>query len=67
MDHDAELDAILEQVEAAGLVEQYVDEQGKQAMRLTPDGERVARQLAMTDDDGQTALMEALLAEHGGT
>lgn len=36
-------------------------------MRLTPDGERVARQLAMTDDDGQTALMEALLAEHGGT
>ena len=42
MDHDAELDAILEQVEAAGLVEQFTDEDGKQAMRLTPDGVRVA-------------------------
>ena len=30
-------------------------------MRLTPDGERVARQLAMTDDEGQDTLMEALL------
>jgi hypothetical protein len=36
MDHDADLDAILEQVEAAGLVEQCVDEQGKPGMRLTP-------------------------------
>ena len=43
MDHDAELDAILEQVDTAGLVEQYVDEEGQQAMRLTPDGVRVAR------------------------
>jgi hypothetical protein len=46
MDHDAELDAILEQVETAGLVEQDVDE-GRPAMRLTPEGVRVGRQLAM--------------------
>jgi DNA-binding MarR family transcriptional regulator len=64
-DHDAELDAILEQVEAAGLVEQYVDEEGKQAMRLTPEGERVARQLAMLGEDGQDELMAALLGEDG--
>ena len=30
-------------------------------MRLTPEGERVARQLAMTDEGDQDALMEALL------
>ena len=64
MDHDAELDAILEQVEAAGLVEQFVDEQGRPAMRLTPEGVRVGRQLAMLGEDGQDALMAALL-EHG--
>ena len=32
-------------------------------MRLTPAGEKVARQLAMTDGDGQDALMAALLGE----
>jgi hypothetical protein len=59
----AELDAILEQVEAAGLVEQYVDEEGKQAMRLTPEGVRVARLLTMLGEDGQDELMAALLGE----
>ena len=65
MDHDAELDTILEQVETAGLVEQYVDDEGKQAMRLTPEGVRVARQLAMLGEDGQDELMKALLGEGG--
>jgi len=37
------------------------DEQGKPAMRLTPEGVRVARQLAMIGEDGQDALMAALL------
>ena len=32
-------------------------------MRLTPKGEQVARQLAMTDEDGQDALMGALLGD----
>jgi DNA-binding MarR family transcriptional regulator len=41
-DHGADLDAILERAEAAGLVETYVDAEGRLAMRLTPDGERVA-------------------------
>ena len=66
MDHDAELDAILEQVEAAGLVEQFTDEEGQPAMRLTPEGVRVARQLAMLGEDGQDELMAALLGEGGG-
>lgn len=62
-DHDAELDAILRAVEAAGLVETYVGDDGRPIMRLTPDGERVARQLAMTDEDAQDALMAALLED----
>jgi hypothetical protein len=45
--HDGEFDAILDRVDAAGLGEVYTDEDGTQAMRLTPDGERVVRQLAM--------------------
>ena len=32
-------------------------------MRLTPEREQVARQLAMTDEEGQDALMGALLGE----
>ena len=62
-DHDAELDAILEGAEKAGLVEVYIDESGQQIMRLTPEREQVARQLAMTDENGQDTLMGALLEE----
>jgi DNA-binding MarR family transcriptional regulator len=36
-DHDAQFDAILDQLEAAGMVEVYTDDDGEQAMRLTPD------------------------------
>jgi hypothetical protein len=32
-------------------------------MRLTPEGERVARQLALTDEDSQDALLAGLLGE----
>ncbi len=39
------------------MVEEYVNEDGKQAMRPTPAGERVARQLAMAGEDGQDALL----------
>ena len=56
-DQDAELDANLESAEKAGLVEVYIGDEGQQIMRLTPKGEQVARQLAMTDEDGQDALV----------
>jgi hypothetical protein len=46
----------------AGLLETYTDAEGQQqAMRLTPGGERVARQLAMAGEDDQDALLAALL------
>jgi hypothetical protein len=59
-EHDAEMDAMMEQLVTAGLLETFTDDDGDEAMRLTPDGEKVARQLAMSDEDG---LMEALLGD----
>jgi hypothetical protein len=44
-------------------VQTYTDPDGREAMRLTPDGERVARQLAMLGEDGQDALMAGLLED----
>lgn len=57
-DHDVEIDAILALLGDAGPVEQYTDD-GQQAMRLTPDGARVAQQMAMSDDP--EAVLDALL------
>jgi hypothetical protein len=51
------MDAILELLEGAGLVEVYVNADGKEAMRFTDDGERLARQMAMSADPD--ALLEA--------
>jgi hypothetical protein len=64
-DHDAEMDAILELLEGAGLVEVHVDADGKQAMRLTDDGGRLARQMAMSEDPD--AVLDALLEAQSET
>ena len=50
IEHDAEMDAILELLEGAGLVEAYIKADREQAMRLTDDGERLAGQMAMSGD-----------------
>jgi len=60
-DHDAEMDAIREQLEKAGLVETYVDEDGQDAMRLTPKGAQMGRALAMAGDEDAAAVLDALL------
>lgn len=65
-DHDPEMDTIRDQLEEAGLIEVHTDEQGREAYRLTADGERVARQLAMLGEDGQDALMAGLLGDDEG-
>ena len=62
-DHDAELDALAQQLVTAGLLELFTDADGDEAMRLTPEGEKVARQLAMSDEDDQDALLAGLLGE----
>jgi hypothetical protein len=54
------MDAILELLEGAGLVEVYVNADDKQAMRLTDDGARLARQMTMSEDpDARLARLGA--------
>jgi hypothetical protein len=60
-DRAADLDALVQQLVTAGLIETFTDDDGDEAMRLTPDGEKVARQLALGADED--ALLEALLGE----
>jgi hypothetical protein len=50
-DPEAELDALVNMLEAAGLAARYVTEDGAQAMRLTPKGGQVARTLALSGDE----------------
>ena len=61
MDHDAELDALAAQLEAAGYLVVIPRPDYGVDYQLTPDGARVARQLAMSDEAGQDALMATLL------
>jgi hypothetical protein len=63
-DHDAEMDALVEQLEAAGLSEAYTTREGEPWLRLTLAGERVAHQLALMPvgpgDEMMGALLEAV-------
>ena len=61
-----ELDAILDELEAADLVEQYVTEDGKAAMRLTEQGVRVGRSLALAGVEDAQTVLDALLDEAEG-
>jgi hypothetical protein len=60
-DHDAEMDALVQQLVTAGLLEIFTDEDGDEAMRLTSEGEKAARQLALGADED--ALLETQLGE----
>lgn len=60
---DEEFDTILDELEAAGYVVQYIRADGQPAMRLTPSGEQVAHQLAMVADDDAAAMMAGLLGD----
>lgn len=66
LQQEAALDAIVDELRNAGYVETYTDADGQEAMQLTPEGEKVARQLAMTDETGQDSLMDALLEKAKG-
>jgi hypothetical protein len=58
-DPAAEFDGILAELEGAGLIEQYVNEAGEPAMRLTAKGEQVANQAALSSEDDAAALLGA--------
>jgi hypothetical protein len=59
-DRDAQLDALAVQLEAAGLLETYLRDDGKAAYRLTEAGAGVGKALAMRGD-GSAELLDALL------
>ena len=65
-DPDAELDAIVAMLEEAGLVEQYTNEDGQEALRLTPKGAQLGRARALSGEDvGAEAMLDALLDARG--
>lgn len=55
----------LDELEEAGYVERYTNSDGQAAMRLTPSGEQVARQLAMVAEDEAAAMPAELLGGDG--
>ncbi len=64
MNHEPDLQATADMLSEAGLVEEYVNQDGKPALRLSPKGAQLGRALAMAGDDADPqAVLEALLGE----
>jgi len=63
--HDAEMDAIVAELEEAGLVETFTNDEGKVAYRLTGQGVQVARQMALAGDEDAAVVLDALLDAAG--
>ena len=60
-DHDAEMDRLVAMLEEAGLVEQYTNDDGKPALRLTDRGRQLGTAIAMSGDKEATVeLVDAL-------
>ena len=60
---DEEFDALLDELEDAGYVERYTNDDGQDAMRLTASGEQVARQLAMMAENDDAVMLTGLLGD----
>jgi hypothetical protein len=60
-DRDPEFDAVVAELQRAGFVTIGTDADGNETRTLTPAGERLARQLAMSGEDDQLALLEGML------
>jgi len=56
--HIEQTSAIVAELERAGLLTVTTREDGEPVYTLTPEGEQVGRQMAMTDGDGQDALLD---------
>ena len=65
-DHDAALDALVDMLTDAGMVEEYTDDDGKPALRLTARGAQVGRALAMAGEDAEPETMLAALLDAQG-
>jgi hypothetical protein len=58
---NAEIAQLVGLLEERGLVEVYVNDEGREAYRLTDEGVRVGDMLAMVEGEDARALLEALL------
>ena len=58
---DTDMDAIVAELAAAGLLTIGHDAEGRETWTLTPAGEQVANQIAMSTEDDGVALLTALL------
>ena len=61
--HDAETDAIVAELEKAGLVETFTNDEGNVAYRLTPKGAQLGRSMAMAGVEDAAVVLGALLDE----
>jgi DNA-binding PadR family transcriptional regulator len=59
----AEVAALVGILEERGLVEVYVDEEGRETYRLTDEGVRLGNMLAMVDGEDAASVLEALLSD----
>jgi hypothetical protein len=63
-DHDAELDAIAAELEAAGILTVTTEADGTVTYALTREGKAIGRRLAMTQgEDARLAMLNELLGE----
>jgi hypothetical protein len=60
-EHDPETDALIAEIERAGLVTIGTDAEGHETWTLTPQGAQVGRQMAMSAEDDALDLLTALL------
>jgi hypothetical protein len=58
----AEMAQLVALLEERDLVEVYLDDEGREAYRLTEEGVRVGNMLAMVEGEDAEAVLEALLA-----
>ena len=65
---DDDYERIVAMLEEAGLAEAYIDEDGKEAIRLTERGTQLGRAMAMAGDEADAeAMLNALLEESSGS
>ncbi len=61
-DHDAEVDAIATELEAAGILTMTTEPDGTETYALTREGKAIDRQLAMTrGEDARLAMLNEVL------
>jgi hypothetical protein len=62
---NAEMAQLVEVLEARGLIEVYVGDDGREVYRLTEEGVRLGNMLAMVEGDDADLVLRSLLSAEG--